>query len=108
MAEGRESPADRSRLSARQTELTQAGVGVGHFGLLGGDGAATGVAHIHGRALQMAQRSGLLAKIGPDHVFETKPAAVAWAQSRSKQHGQGQQITPAAAESTQETGGETT
>lgn len=56
----------------------------------------------------MAQRSGLLAKIGPDHVFETKPAAVTWAQSRSEQHGQDQQITPAAAESTEETGGETT
>jgi len=56
----------------------------------------------------MAQRSGLLAKIGPDHVFETKPATVAWAQSRSEQHGQDQQITPAAAESTEETGGETT
>ena len=42
---------------------------------------AFGLAHVHGPALQMAERSGLLAKIGPDHVFETTPAAVAWARS---------------------------
>jgi MFS superfamily sulfate permease-like transporter len=42
-----------------------------------------GIAHMHGPALQMAQRSGLLAKIGPDHIFPTTPAAVAWARSAS-------------------------
>jgi hypothetical protein len=31
--------------------------------------------------LQMAQRSGLLAKIGSDHIFQTTPAAVTWARS---------------------------
>jgi hypothetical protein len=29
----------------------------------------------------MAERSGLLATVGADHVFPTTPAAVAWAQS---------------------------
>ena len=42
---------------------------------------AVGLAHVHGPALQMAQRSGLLDKIGPDHIFQATPAAVAWAQS---------------------------
>jgi MFS superfamily sulfate permease-like transporter len=50
---------------------------------LHGRGVALGLTHVHGPALQMAQRSGLLAKIGPDHTFETTPAAVAWARSRS-------------------------
>jgi sulfate permease, SulP family len=38
---------------------------------LHGKNVALGLAHVHGPALQMAQRSGLLAKIGPDHIFET-------------------------------------
>jgi hypothetical protein len=53
----------------------------------------------------MAQRSGLLAKIGPDHVFETTPAAVAWAQSRSEQNAQEQRATAATADPPGETGG---
>ena len=40
-----------------------------------------GLAHVHGPALEMAERSGLLATVGADHVFPTTPAAVAWAQS---------------------------
>jgi sulfate permease, SulP family len=44
---------------------------------------AFGIAHMHDPALQIAQRSGLLAKIGPDHIFQATPAAVAWAQSQS-------------------------
>jgi MFS superfamily sulfate permease-like transporter len=40
-----------------------------------------GLAHVHGPALDMAERSGLLASVGADHVFPTTPAAVAWAQS---------------------------
>jgi hypothetical protein len=46
----------------------------------------------------MAQRSGLLAKIGPDHVFETTPAAVAGAQSGSEQNAQEQRATAATAD----------
>jgi sulfate permease, SulP family len=42
---------------------------------------ALGLTHVHGPALQMAQRSGLLAKIGTDHTFQATPAAVAWARS---------------------------
>lgn len=44
---------------------------------------AFGIAHMHGPALQLAQRSGLLRKISPDHIFQATPAAVAWAQSYS-------------------------
>jgi high affinity sulfate transporter 1 len=40
-----------------------------------------GLAHVHGPALDMAKRSGLLAKIGAEHIFPTTPAAVAWARS---------------------------
>ncbi len=40
-----------------------------------------GLAHVHGPALGMAERSGLLAAVGADHVFPTTPAAVAWARS---------------------------
>ncbi len=40
-----------------------------------------GLAHVHGPVLEMAERSGLLASVGADHVFPTTPAAVAWAQS---------------------------
>ena len=40
-----------------------------------------GLAHVHGPVLEMAERSGLLATVGADHVFPTTPAAVAWAQS---------------------------
>jgi MFS superfamily sulfate permease-like transporter len=40
---------------------------------------ALGLAHVHGPALEMARRSGLLAKVGPGHIFPTTPAAVAWA-----------------------------
>jgi sulfate permease, SulP family len=42
---------------------------------------ALGLTHVHGPALQMAQRSGLLAKIGADRTFQATPAAVAWARS---------------------------
>jgi sulfate permease, SulP family len=42
---------------------------------------ALGLTHVHGPALQMAQRSGLLAKIGTDHTFQATPTAVAWARS---------------------------
>ena len=48
-------------------------------GTLHADGVAFGLAHLHRPARQMAERSGLLAKIGPDHVFPAIPAAVAWA-----------------------------
>ena len=40
-----------------------------------------GLVHVHGPALEMAERSGLLASVGADRVFPTAPAAVAWAQS---------------------------
>ncbi len=40
-----------------------------------------GLAHVHGPALEMAERSGLLATVGADHVFPATPAAVAWARS---------------------------
>ena len=40
---------------------------------------ALGLAHVHGPALEMARRSGLLAKVGPGHIFLTTSAAVAWA-----------------------------
>jgi sulfate permease, SulP family len=36
-----------------------------------------GLAHVHGPALEMAERSGLLASVGADRVFPTTPAAVA-------------------------------
>ena len=52
--------------------------------LAGGQAARNvplGLAHVHGPALEMAERSGLLARVGADHVFPTTPAAVAWAQS---------------------------
>ncbi len=42
---------------------------------------ALGLAHVHGPALEMARRSGLLARVGPGHIFPTTPAAVAWARS---------------------------
>jgi STAS domain-containing protein len=40
-----------------------------------------GLAHVHGPALEMAERSGLLATVGADHVFPATPAAAAWARS---------------------------
>jgi hypothetical protein len=40
-----------------------------------------GLAHVHGPVLEMAERSGLLATVGADHVFPATPAAVAWARS---------------------------
>jgi hypothetical protein len=40
-----------------------------------------GLAHVHGPALEMAERSGLLATVGADHVFPATPAAAAWAWS---------------------------
>jgi sulfate permease, SulP family len=40
-----------------------------------------GLAHVHGPALKMAERSGLLATVGASHVFPATPAAVAWARS---------------------------
>jgi hypothetical protein len=36
-----------------------------------------------GRVLQMAQRTGLLAKIGPDYILPTTPAAVTLARVAS-------------------------
>jgi hypothetical protein len=48
---------------------------------LNGRNVALGLAHVHGPALEMAERSGLLAKIGADRVFPTTLAAVAWARS---------------------------
>jgi sulfate permease, SulP family len=38
------------------------------------------LAHLHGSALEMAGRSGLLQRIGTDRVFPTLSAAVGWAQ----------------------------
>lgn len=57
---------------------------------------AFGIAHMHDPALRIAQRSGLLAKIGPGNVFGATPAAVAWAQAHMAQHGQEPRVTPAA------------
>jgi sulfate permease, SulP family len=56
-------------------------------GTLHASNVALGIAHMHGPALQMARRSGLLAKIGPDHIFPTTPAAVAWARSTTDSQG---------------------
>ena len=50
-------------------------------GNLHGRNVALGLAHVHGPALEMAERSGLLASVGADRVFPTTPTAVAWAQS---------------------------
>ncbi len=50
-------------------------------GHLRASNVALGLAHVHGPALAMAERSGLLAAVGPDHVFATTPAAVDWARS---------------------------
>jgi sulfate permease, SulP family len=47
---------------------------------------AFGIAHLHGPAAQMAQRSGLLAKVGADHIFQTNAAAVTWTQSQTTAH----------------------
>jgi sulfate permease, SulP family len=44
------------------------------------------LAHLHGPALHMAERSGLLAKIGLENIFQTTAAAAAWAQSQSTVH----------------------
>ena len=48
---------------------------------LGARNVPLGLAHVHGPALEMAERSGLLASVGADRVFPTTPTAVAWAQS---------------------------
>ena len=45
------------------------------------DGIALALARAHGAVIEMADRSGLLRKIGRDHVFATTRAAVAWAGS---------------------------
>jgi hypothetical protein len=42
----------------------------------------------------MAERSGLLARVGADHVFPTTPAAVAWAQSVADAHELGRPAGP--------------
>jgi hypothetical protein len=47
----------------------------------GGRNVPLGLAHVHGPALEMAERSGLLPTVGTDRVFPTTPAVVAWAQS---------------------------
>ena len=44
-----------------------------------------GIAHLHGPAHDMAERAGLLAKIGADHVFDTTADAVAWASQQGTQ-----------------------
>jgi sulfate permease, SulP family len=44
---------------------------------------ALGLAHVHGPALDMIERSGLVAKIGPDHLFLTTRDAVTWATSHA-------------------------
>ena len=44
---------------------------------------ALGLAHVHGPALDMIERSGLVAKIGPDHLFPTTRDAVTWATSHA-------------------------
>jgi len=58
---------------------------VEQFGKLNDDLHANGVplllTHVHDPVRQIAERSGLLSKIGPDHLFATTPAAVEWAKS---------------------------
>jgi SulP family sulfate permease len=44
-------------------------------------GTAVAIAHIHGPALSMAERSGLLSKIGFERIFPTIGEAVSWARS---------------------------
>ena len=56
--------------------------------------APLGLAHVHGPALEMAERSGLLARVGADHVFPTTPAAVAWALSVADAPGLGRPADP--------------
>jgi hypothetical protein len=51
------------------------------YGGLAARDVPLGLAHVHGPALEMAERSGLLASVGADRVFPATPAAVAWAQS---------------------------
>jgi sulfate permease, SulP family len=43
-----------------------------------------GLAHVHGPALDMARRSGVLDQVGAAHIFPTVAAAVAWAQSGAR------------------------
>jgi hypothetical protein len=50
-------------------------------GSLAAGNVPLGLADVHGPALEMAERSGLLARVGTDRVFPTTPAAAAWAQS---------------------------
>jgi hypothetical protein len=40
-----------------------------------------GLAHVHGPVLEMAERPGLFATVGPDRVFPATPAAVTWVRS---------------------------
>ena len=42
-------------------------------GNLSGRDVALGLAHVHGPALTMAERSGLLAAVGANHVFPGRP-----------------------------------
>jgi len=44
-----------------------------------------GIAHLHGPAHDMAERAGLLAKIGADHVFDDTGDAVIWASHQGVQ-----------------------
>ena len=47
-------------------------------------GVTFGLVHVHGPALQMAERSGLLHLVGRDHVFPDIRAAVAWGRDTSR------------------------
>ena len=44
---------------------------------------AVGLSHIHGPALDMIERSGLQAKLGPDHLFPDARDAVTWATAQT-------------------------
>ncbi|HXW33040.1 MAG TPA: SulP family inorganic anion transporter [Acidimicrobiales bacterium] len=48
---------------------------------LDGKRIVLGIAHLHGPAFSMAERSGLLGKLHEDHIFETTRDAVDWAKS---------------------------
>jgi hypothetical protein len=42
------------------------------------EGVAIGLIHVHGPALQTADRAGLLKLIGEDHLFANVPSAASW------------------------------
>jgi MFS superfamily sulfate permease-like transporter len=49
---------------------------------LDADGIQLRLAHLHARAQRMATETGLLARIGPEHVLANIDEAVAWASGR--------------------------